>query len=95
MVPSRPPNLQKTKEKLKNPQELDTQALESQEGLKQNWCMQCMQYTSCLFRLESQEGLKLVYRSRHDMEPVFLGPLESQEGLKLVVADAVASVAGV
>ena len=57
--------------------------------------MQCMQYTSCLFRLESQEGLKLIYKSRHDMEPVFLGPLESQEGLKLVVADAVASVAGV
>jgi hypothetical protein len=31
---SRPPRRQKTKEKLKNPQQPNTQALESQEGLK-------------------------------------------------------------
>jgi hypothetical protein len=36
VVSSRPPNLQKTKEKLKNPQQPNTQAPESQEGLKRN-----------------------------------------------------------
>jgi hypothetical protein len=34
VVSSRPPNLQQTKEKLKNPQEPNTRAPESQEGLK-------------------------------------------------------------
>jgi len=32
VVSSRPPNLQKTEEKLKNPQEPNTRAVESQEG---------------------------------------------------------------
>jgi hypothetical protein len=49
VVSSRPPNLQKIEEKLKNPQEPNTQAPESQEGLK----------LSQSLNPESQEGLKL------------------------------------
>ena len=57
MVSSRPPNLQKTEEKLKNPQEPHTQALESQEGLKL-WLVHLVGVAVDIRLLESQEGLK-------------------------------------
>ena len=61
MVSNRPPNLQETEEKLKNPQEPRTQAPESQEGLKQfNDAGGVQVMTSP--GPESQEGLKLPAR---------------------------------
>jgi hypothetical protein len=60
VVPSRPPRRQKTKEKLKNPQELDTQALESQEGLKWLWGRGSRLAALWAYTLESQEGLKSI-----------------------------------
>ena len=67
MVPSRPPNLQKTKEKLKNPQQPNTQVLESQEGLKPvRHAVSLCEASESL--LESQEGLKLkvdLYETNH------------------------------
>jgi hypothetical protein len=66
VVSSRPPNLQKTKERLKNPQQPSTQAPESQEGLK----------LQQVISLESQEGLKHRRFVHPGLQP------ESQEGLK-------------
>ena len=78
MVSSRPPNLQKTKEKLKNPQEPRTQVPESQEGLKQqSFCAELAQQLR-RSRPESQEGLK---RKKHGWQKQDGRP-ESQEGLK-------------
>jgi translation elongation factor EF-1beta len=56
VVSSRPPNLQKTEEKLKNPQEPNTRAVESQEGLKDIG----FGFGTCHMQdtIESQEGLK-------------------------------------
>ena len=81
MVSSRPPNLQKTKEKLKNPQQPNTQALESQEGLKH----------ICLRRRPAAEvattrisrRVETVYREYTRIR--YHRRLESQEGLKLSI----------
>jgi hypothetical protein len=84
VVSSRPPRRQKTKEKLKNPQELDTQALESQEGLKLSLASTAddlLQHMSP----ESQEGLKPILKIPN-LISVAAVPPESQEGLKLHVA---------
>ena len=79
MVPSRPPNLQKTTEKLKNPQEPNTRAPESQEGLKQANDGASVEE---VFPLpESQEGLKR-YTAQSRLAFWVQWP-ESQEGLKL------------
>jgi hypothetical protein len=81
VVPSRPPNLQKTKEKLKNPQQPNTQAPESFEevfyvslgrgGLRRRPRQNLSKKSSpnpSLFMIsfpESQEGLKRIGLLRH------------------------------
>ena len=81
MVPSRPPNLQKTEEKLKNPQELDTQALESQEGLKREEVLAAWTCVYVVHARISRRVETLLWRT-HPRGCLY-SPLESQEGLKL------------
>jgi hypothetical protein len=78
---SRPPKRQKTKEKLKNPQQPNTQAPESQEGLKQSDTRSSYRMGACQFP-ESQEGLKQNFYLL--LQPIIRTPPESQEGLKRV-----------
>jgi hypothetical protein len=78
VVSSRPPNLQKTKEKLKNPQQPNTQALESQEGLKLIF-IRYSKPNNIFEILESQEGLKQPRRGGPVQQ---VRRLEFQEGLK-------------
>ncbi len=78
---NRPPRRQKTKEKLKNPQQPNTRALECQEGLKQRYAL-AVNLRFDIF-LESQEGLKLAPSLPPLPAPFFIS-LESQEGLKHV-----------
>ncbi len=81
MVPNRPPNLQKTEEKLKNPQEPNTRVVESQEGLKHstNATSNALQPRVCV---ESQEGLKHDKAIPRDYINRLWVQVESQEGLK-------------
>jgi hypothetical protein len=77
---SRPPSPQKTKEKLKNPQQPTTRAVESQEGLKP--VVGDVRIGAVHQQVESQEGLK-----QESVHPLYLRhhvSVESQEGLKLV-----------
>ena len=82
MVSSRQPRRQKTKEKLKNPQQPNTRALESQEGLKRPLVCKVKHKRHC--ELESQEGLKRIIETHAgEEEKISEAELESQEGLKL------------
>jgi hypothetical protein len=73
-----------TKEKLKNPQQAKTRAVESQEGLKLVDALLCGldQYEG----VESQEGLKLVDALLCGLDQ-YEG-VESQEGLKPIIRKA-------
>ena len=80
MVPSRPPNLQKTEEKLKNPQQPNTQAPESQEGLKTVFvgvCQDVLCNSRISRRVENSLRLLWLASSSAGLLP------ESQEGLKI------------
>jgi len=78
VVSSRPPNLQKTKEKLKNPQQPNTQAPESQEGLKRH--VDAADGEELPVRPESQEGLKQDVKYKYASNPIIINAQNLKKG---------------
>jgi len=80
VVSNRPPNLQETEEKLKNPQEPNTQAPRISRRVETVYLRYRGDVHSFL-QLESQEGLKL-HVAACAVHYLVVPHVESQEGLK-------------